>query len=217
MDAEQARFEVGNLLWDTVELMRANVWRIAIALGVMACCGILSDLASPNASAGSLLFNLLALFFQFWLTVTLLDEAGMREARAGGIGALFVVSLIGQVGMVLGLIALVIPGIILAVRWSISVPIALSARVSAIEALRRSWHETDGHFWPILALLAIIYLPLIVVSLGFSALTAESASTAAIVILNVAISIMLVVGWHAAVAMFLAAQIKAQSLEEVFA
>jgi hypothetical protein len=196
--------------------MQANLWRVAIAVGVMATCGVFSDLGGADASAGTLLFNISALFFQFWLTIAVLNQTGTREAQAGGIGSLFAVSLIGQLCIILGLVAFVIPGIILVVRWSISVPIALSARVPAIDALRQSWRETDGHFWPILGVLAIVYLPLLLVSVGF-ALTAESTSTATSVILNVALSIMLIAGWHAAVAMFLAAQIKPQSLEEVFA
>ncbi|HEX6740698.1 MAG TPA: hypothetical protein VF079_02740 [Sphingomicrobium sp.] len=216
-DADDTRFEVGTLLQDTVALMRWNRWRIAVALAILAGIGILADLAGADVNVGNLLYNIAALFFELWLTVSLLKDSGNRAVGAGGFGALFAVSLIGQLCIVLGLILLVIPGVILLVRWSLGVPIVLSERVSAIEALRESWRATEGRFWPVFAVLLIVYLPLGVLAMGTAAITAESAPTVSAIALNLSLSVMLVTGWHAAVAMFLAAQVKPQSLEEVFA
>ena len=215
--ADEASFEIGSLFQDTVALMRWNRWRIAIALAVLAGGGILSDLAGVDMNVGNLLYNLAALWFELWLTVALLKDSGNRETNAGWFGALFAVSLIGQVCVVLGLLLLVLPGVILFVRWSLGVPIVLSQRVSAIEALRQSWQATERHFWPILAVLLIVYLPLGLLAFGLVAATAEGAPIVSAIAFNLLLSVMLVTGWHATVAMFLAAQVKPQSLEEVFA
>jgi uncharacterized membrane protein len=72
---------------------------------------------------------------------------------------MFGVCLLTNIGILLGFVFLIVPGIILLVRWSISVPYVISDdQIGVIEAIQRSWEETGDAFWPILLTLLIFYL-----------------------------------------------------------
>ena len=217
MNHNRPRLDVGTIFQDSFALLRRNRWRIIVALVVMVGGGTLVDLTAADVNFGNFFFSVAALIFQFWLTARLLDDLAQRADGAGGFGALFVVGLISQLGILLGLLLLVIPGLILAVRWFIAVPVALSGGMGAIDALKQSWRLTEGHFWPILALLALIYLPMMVAAFGGGLLSEQQSPFLGTIVLNAGVALALMIGWHAAIALFLALQTDERSLEEVFA
>ena len=51
-----------------------------------------------------------------------------------------------------GLIALIIPGIFFAIRFSFGVPGVVLDKLRGTEALRRSWRLTEGNFWRVLGI-----------------------------------------------------------------
>lgn len=61
-------------------------------------------------------------------------------------------------GIVLGLILLVVPGIMLAIRWIVSVPVRVAEGPGILSAMGRSADLTRGHRWPIFGLAVIFYL-----------------------------------------------------------
>jgi hypothetical protein len=60
--------------------------------------------------------------------------------------------------VIAGIIFLVIPGIILAIMYSVSVPAAVEERPGVLEALRRSASLTEGYRWPIFGVFFLITL-----------------------------------------------------------
>jgi hypothetical protein len=82
-----------------------------------------------------------------------------RFARVLGIG------IVSGLAILLGALLLVIPGVILLIRWWISVPVALDRDISVSEALRQSWEMTAPHWASILGLfvglLALLAAPMI--------------------------------------------------------
>jgi hypothetical protein len=69
-------------------------------------------------------------------------------------------------GILLGLVACVVPGIILAVRWSVAVPAKVEEGVSVSDALGRSTFLTEGFRWQVfsvLAILGVLYFGLVLV------------------------------------------------------
>ena len=63
---------------------------------------------------------------------------------------LITVSVIVELLVGLGLLLLIIPGVLLAVRWAVVAPTASFERVWPRRAMRRSRELTRGHFWLVL-------------------------------------------------------------------
>ena len=125
------------------------------------------------------------------------------------------VLLISQIGILLGLLLLVVPGVIAFVRWSMVVPIVLSDRRGSGAALTESWNRTKGHFWPILGLFTLIYAPIFVVAAGVEIFAPTSLSVVPLVLFDGVASLALIVGWHAAIALFLASESAVPSPHDV--
>lgn len=72
-----------------------------------------------------------------------LGPGGMR------IWAYFGLTIVTGFGMIFGLVLLIVPGLILAVRWSAASSFLIARRAGVIEAMAASWDVTRGHGWPI--------------------------------------------------------------------
>jgi hypothetical protein len=75
-------------------------------------------------------------------------NARPKFARALGI------ALLSGLGILFGMLLLVLPGILLLIRWWVAVPIALDRDIGVVDALRESWAMTADHMAPIIGLLA---------------------------------------------------------------
>jgi hypothetical protein len=65
-------------------------------------------------------------------------------------------AIVQGLGIFLGLLACVIPAIILTVRWAVAVPAKVEERVSVSDALSRSTFLTEGYRWQVFGVLVII-------------------------------------------------------------
>jgi len=217
MEADQSRFTLRTLLSHTFSLSVANWWRVAIALVVLCAVGVLTDL-KYDGSSGNLLFTMVFFIFQIWLTDALLKETVQRESVGHGSGSAFGASLLSGLAILVGFVLFIVPGLIALVRWSMVVPVALADRVGVIEAMRRSWHRSAGHFWQILGLLMLTYVPVLG---GTVALIIIVGRTTMPVLLDIAGNVILmsglILGWHASLAVFLAGEPRLSALQEVFA
>jgi hypothetical protein len=94
-----------------------------------------------------------------------------------------------SLGVGVGLVALVIPGIFLAVKWSMTFPVIVAERAGAFPAMRRSWELTRGHWWRVFGTLLVVVLIsfvlafLILVAFGAAIASSDSISEAAFAIL----------------------------------
>jgi hypothetical protein len=77
-------------------------------------------------------------------------RASVRFAVAR-LAPLLWISLLYVLGVVLGFFALLIPGIFLAVAWSLAYPAALVEGVRGAGALKRSFQLVRGRWWPVFA------------------------------------------------------------------
>jgi hypothetical protein len=94
---------------------------------------------------------------------------------------LFLLALLMSLGVVLGAILLVVPGIILAVMWSVSVPVMVVEGGGPINALGRSRALTKGSRWKIFGLVVVAILISYALSLaiyGFNFAAMAAAATA---------------------------------------
>lgn len=90
--------------------------------------------------------------------------------------ALLVMQILLLFGVMLGFLALVIPGIWLIVRWAVASPALLSERIGPARALGRSGRLVRGRWWPTAGVLMVATILVTVVSGVFQALLVGVAS-----------------------------------------
>ena len=68
-----------------------------------------------------------------------------------------------SLGMMIGFLLLIIPGIVLAILWSIAVPVLLAEQKGPIDAMHTSFDLVKGQFWPVLGSYCVFAVGLIAV------------------------------------------------------
>lgn len=156
---------LGQIMDESVRLARA-AWRTAaLYVAAMSAMGAVVD-QMPDVGAGSLISAVVSIGLGFVLTVNLLRGGGLAPAGlAAGFGGYFGLSLLSSLGMALGLLLLVIPGLVLFVRWAPAYGHVLVDGDGVTEGLGKSWEQTGVHFWP----LALALLPPVALNLGAGA------------------------------------------------
>jgi uncharacterized membrane protein len=79
--------------------------------------------------------------------------AGLRVALP-----LFLLGLLSAVGMALGLILLIVPGVLLYLIWSVAAPALVEERLGPIEALGRSRRLTKGARWTVFGMTLVVLI-----------------------------------------------------------
>ena len=92
--------------------------------------------------------------------------------RAAGkrLGGLVGVSLLTGIGVGVGLLLLVVPGLVLFTRWSLAVPAVMLDGRSPLDAMRRSRELVRGHGWAVFAVFSTVTLAAFGVSLALELL-----------------------------------------------
>jgi len=173
---------VGNILGRTAAILSANAMWVVLfvllfsALGAVADTLTAMDEATLLAGGGLLqlvvaIGSIVALYL---LLETMLRTTGQfvqgtprRYLAFLGQGILM------SLGVVAGLLLLVIPGLILAARWSIAQPLLVGRGMSATHALGKSWEETRGHVVPIILAGIVLFVGFIFVAGAVIALLGE--------------------------------------------
>jgi hypothetical protein len=128
---------------------------------------------------GAILAALISLVAIFWLQATLVKAVeDIRDGRAdlsvgdtfeaarAHLAAVLVAGLIAAIGIGLGFILFILPGLVLLTFWCVIVPTIVIEGKSAGESFGRSFDLTRGHFWRVLGIIvltALIYIGFAVV------------------------------------------------------
>lgn len=156
------RLEVGALLQRTWTVATTAPAAVTAFIAGMSLLGIFTDIYYYEAPGVLFLVNVANFVAGFFLMIAILRAVGLRrDGEGGNFGAYFGVSFLGGLGMVLGFLLLIVPGVILMARWSAAFSIALCEDETSSGALGESWRMTDGQTWPIFAALLIGLVPLL--------------------------------------------------------
>jgi hypothetical protein len=71
--------------------------------------------------------------------------ADLYRSSSSRLGALLAVSILMGIGVGLGLVLLIVPGILLAIRWAVATPVVVLEGLGARAAMRRSQELVAGH------------------------------------------------------------------------
>src|SRR5262245_23755127 len=168
---------VGSVLEQSLALYQRFFWRFALTTAVvMVVLDLISALAATSGSTGGaalwgLLSIVLGLIGTFWVQGALtfaVDDVrdGRIDTTIGDLyrrtqpflGALIVAGVLAALGIGLGLILFIAPGLYLLARWALIVPAIVLEKRSAGEAFTRSNELTAGRRWVVLAVVLITVL-----------------------------------------------------------
>ena len=135
---------------EAFERMHVDTLNFAVLFGILIATGVGYDVVATWYSDLALAYQIGFLFanliIQAWATLSILDGAGIAPVRPWKlrIGSMFGVGLLSGLGIGLGLVLLILPGVYLAGRWFLAVPILLAEDMSVSDALSQSWERTEN-------------------------------------------------------------------------
>jgi hypothetical protein len=161
---------VGGVLNDSLDLYQRFFWRfLATAAAVYVVLDLVGALVA-NIDSGrtaavvfwSLVSAALGIVGFFWLSGALVEA--VQDVRDGKIDttigelyqrtqprlpALIAAGVLAAIGILIGFVLLIVPGLFLLTRWSLIAPVVVLEKRSAGEAFSRSWELVKGHSWTV--------------------------------------------------------------------
>jgi hypothetical protein len=176
------------------------------------------DLAGLT-QAQSIVNIVVTIFVQYMFAERLLADrlaTGFRQRRYG---ALFIAGFLGGLGVIVGFVLLIVPGIVLLSGWAASTAFVVVEGRSGTESLGESWRATAGSRLP-LALVYLVYcavlgLALVALVLGLERFGEDGVIEVAAS--NALIGVLTVGGWLLGIAIYRVAVPERQALEGIFA
>ena len=199
----QRKLDVGEVIRGVFEIYvdQASILMPAAAV-VFAFTGILSAVlvaASPALALLALVIYIVATTLFTGMVVELVADIqdGRRDstvrqllnAAMPVIGRLILVGIAAAVGIVLGFILFIIPGLILITVWSVAAPVVVLERPPGFGALRRSRELVSGNGWPVFLVIIVLYI-LVAVGASLIELGADSAGAAVGLVVRVVVGIL---------------------------
>ncbi|MCK0128625.1 glycerophosphoryl diester phosphodiesterase membrane domain-containing protein [Erythrobacter sp. F6033] len=127
--------------------------------------------------------------------------------------------LLAILGIGLGILLLIVPGIILIVRWSLALPLVIEGKLPAMDTFGESWEKTSGHSWSIFGAAVILAISIFIVSAvlgGFTGLLSGFSSIPIIVASAIADSVASAIFIGLAIAIYRLSSDPAEEMMEVF-
>jgi hypothetical protein len=212
-----AKLDVGEILRETTVVLSSSAGAAAIYVVVLGAIGSAIDLYGASTNIVSTVTTVVGGFLL--LRAMLLKSGLLEPGPAARFGAYFGLSLLSGLGILLGFIVLVVPGIVLIVRWLPAYAILLSEDTRVTEALSQSWDRTRSQFWPVLAAVLLVLVLGLVAAVIYAAsdITSAVPLKAAMIAGNLALSLISAVFTALGVAVYRLLGARSDTLGEVFA
>lgn len=150
---------------------------VFLALGAISAIieqGVSGDgLESVAASLGTLVVSIVGYFWIQGVLVVLTADVrdGVADHAFGelfarvrpSLGPLILAGVLAAIGIVIGIILLVVPGLYLLTRWALIAPALIIEKLEAGQSFTRSHELVKGHAWPVFGLLILLLIINIVV------------------------------------------------------
>ncbi len=199
----QARLDVGGVISRVfgIYVDQAPVLMPAAAV-VFVFTGILGTLliaAGPGLAVVAVIVSLVATTLFTGMVVELVADVqdGRRDASASQLlqaatpvlGQLILVGIVAGIGIVIGLILIIVPGLILLTIWSVAAPVVVLERPGVFAALARSRELVRGNGWQVFGVILVLY---VMVSVGALILdsVADSAGSGVGIVVRVVVGIL---------------------------
>jgi hypothetical protein len=171
----------------------------AVVFVISSVFGVLLIAASAGLAFIALIVSLVATTLFTGMVVELVSDVqdGKRDASAGQLlravtpvlGKLILVGIVAGVGILIGFILIVIPGLILATLWSVAAPVVVLERPAGLRALGRSRELVRGNAWNAFAVILLLVILVGLVGSGIE-VAADAAGTAVGLVVRVIVGIL---------------------------
>jgi hypothetical protein len=171
----------------------------AVVFVISAVFGVLLIAASPGLAFVAAVVSIVATTLFTGMVVELVSDIqdGRRDASAGQLlravtpvlGKLILVAIVAGVGILIGFILIVIPGLILATLWSVAAPVVVLERPDGLRALGRSRELVRGNGWNVFAVILLLVILVGLVGSGIE-VAGDAAGTAVGLVVRVVVGIL---------------------------
>lgn len=171
--AVPAKIDVGNTLSEVFnEYGKQAGTLIPAALVIFVPLDLLVAVAAGSGGLGAVLIALLlGVVGSFWYVGIVISAVqdmrdGRRDSSIGDlfresgpyIGKLLAAGLLAGLGIALGLVLLIVPGLILLTWWAVVAPVIVLERTGVIDAFGRSRQLVRGNGWGVFGVLVVLFL-----------------------------------------------------------
>lgn len=185
--APAKRIGVGDVINETFSIYGQNVGALlGSAILVFIVVGLIAGLLQ---NIGGVIFILLAaavriagqaLYVGFVVELVRDVRDGRRDQTVGDLfssAAPYILPLVGfgilaGIGIAIGFVLIVIPGLILLTFWSVGAPAIVVEGIGPIDAFGRSWRLVRGEAWPVFGVLILTFLIVLAVGVVLGAIGA---------------------------------------------
>lgn len=210
------KFEFSDILAEARQVLAEHTGYCVMVVAMIAGGYVVLDLISDKGgNFGSVVVTVFVQYL-FLEHVLLGPQQGASSRRYG---ALFGSSFLSTLGILVGSVFLILPGIYLAARWALTSAFVVAERNSTLESLAASWKATRGSAWSIFAVQLVFVIAvaiLLAVAVGLAFVLQPLGSWVESVLLNLVVAAFSVGGWILAVAIFRLARPDQSALSEVF-
>jgi hypothetical protein len=183
MEASGTHIESGRVISEAFENYRNYAGPLlAVALLVVGIAGVISGVLGASDSLllallGLIVYIAAAVLYTGYVVKLVQDVrdgrrdhsvAELFESAAPYIGTLILNGILAAIGIGIGLVLLIVPGLILITIWAVVAPAIVVEGAGVIEAFGRSRDLVRGNGWPVFGAIVIAYL----IVLGVSFVTA---------------------------------------------
>jgi hypothetical protein len=162
---------------------------LATALVVFTIEALLVFLLGPLV--GSVLTLVVSTFYQGMVVELVRDvQDGRRDASVGDlfrsvapvVGPLIAVSVLAAIGISIGLLLIIVPGLFLLTIWSVVSPVIVIERPGVFAAFTRSRELVRGFGWQVFAVIVVVIVLVVVVAIVASIVAAAMSDTAQLIV-----------------------------------
>jgi membrane-anchored glycerophosphoryl diester phosphodiesterase (GDPDase) len=175
------KIDIGQIIGDSFSTLVNNRTVLAIAVIAAVLNAFFYFLINPAAItvASASLVSILIIVIVWLLVDVFLSGAAIAAVSSKvDLGAAFSksasrylallgTSILTGIIVILGFIALIIPGIYLAIRLAVATPSVIIEGKAPVDAVKRSWAITKGNWWPIFGVIFVIGIVVEIVQLIF--------------------------------------------------
>jgi uncharacterized membrane protein len=98
------------------------------------------------------------------------------------LGQLILVGIVAGVGIVIGFILIIVPGLILITIWSVAAPVVVLENPGVFASLRRSRELVRGNGWQVFGVIVVVYILVAIISFIIEAIADSAGSGVGIVV-----------------------------------
>jgi hypothetical protein len=181
---------VTQVLEEAFHLYTRFFWRFvgtaAVVFVVLDLASAFADRAGLNSVTSELLWTLIALVLSivgsFWMQGALVEAVSdVRDGRIDTtigelyartrpkLAALIAAGIVAGIGIVIGLILLIVPGLFLLTRWALIPAVIVIEKRRAGDSFDRSWELTRGYGWTVFGSLLLAFFAYAVIQGIFTA------------------------------------------------